>query len=140
MTENMAGGSQAPLFFPGSVPSAVPEPTAAFDPANGPAGIQVDAATIWAMGEPDLRYQILQMLACLRRCPMEEIEAGEKHADGTLELASMVAVWIVATIGKAFGRKLVRLSDVDPESLHSVGGVASLITKSVATIALARAA
>lgn len=142
MTENTAAGVQPPLFFPESVPTALPEPVAAAqgDPRRGPGAIRLDAAAIRRMGEQDLQQQILWMLACLRRRPVEEVAAGAAHADGTLGITSVVAVWIISTVGKAFGRRLVRLSEVDRKSLRSVGGVASLIRTSISPLPLARAA
>ncbi len=71
------------------------------------------------------------MLAHLKRQSLAEVAAGPAHTDGTLAIKSMTAVWILSTVGKAFGRKLVRLSDVAADALRSVGGVATLIKQSL---------
>jgi acyl carrier protein len=80
------------------------------------------------------------MLACLRRRTLQEVAAGDMYSDGTLAVDSMTAVWVITTFGKAFRRRLVRLSDVDPDSLRSVGSVAKLIKQTTASLMAAGAA
>jgi hypothetical protein len=145
MVENMAGVSGAPLFFP--VPASVHAQglsaagwAAGCDPSLGPAGIRLDRQALEAMGEPEMRQQVVEMLMCLRRQPLEEVVGGAAHSDGTPVIDSMTAVWVLATVGKAFGRPLVQLSSVDRDSLGSVGGVATLIRQAVAPQSAAGAA
>ena len=92
------------------------------------------------MGEAEIQQQILEMLACLKRRPLHEVAAGAQHTDGTLAFDSMTAVWVISTVGKAFGRRLVRLSDVDRDSLRSVGGVSKLIKQTTASLSVTGAA
>lgn len=137
-----------PLFFPtatepttsGHQRTPRPDGDGARNPHPGPAAIRLDPTTIRAMREAEIRHQVLEMLACLKRRPMAEIAAGAAHTDGTLAIGSMTAVWVLSTVGKAFGRRLVRLSDVDRDSLRSVGGVARLIKETTALLAVAGAA
>jgi hypothetical protein len=157
MTENVVGASSgAPLFFPtpshvSPRPAAVPivpvqeAPDAAeprtlgrdgeFDHRQGPAGIELDTDLLRSMSQAQLEEHVLMMLACLRRRPAQEIAQGPAHTDGTLAIKSIIAVWVVSTVGAAFGRRLVRLSDVkDRDSLRSVGGVSRLIGESIAAL------
>jgi hypothetical protein len=154
MTENMVDASGGgPLFFP--TPShASPRPATApivpvqappdaaeprtlgqdqgFDHRRGPAGIELNTDLLRSMSQAQLEEQVLMMLACLRRRPMQEILQCPAHTDGTLAIKSIIAVWVVSTMGAAFGRQLVRLSDVkDRDSLCSVGGVSRLIGESI---------
>jgi hypothetical protein len=143
MNENMAGSSRGPLFFPThteqpssalSADSPAPSPVVAWDPSCGPRAIQLDRAAVQAMSQAELEDQTLEMLACLKRRPMSEIAAGAAHTDGTLAIDSMTAVWVLSIVGKAFGRRLVRLSEVDRDSLRSVGGVSKLIKQTTASL------
>jgi len=157
MNENVVSSSGAPLFFPAApqsaqppAPSEVPEqapaasqdpaPETSCDPGRGPTSIELDPAVVQAMSEVELQQQIQQMLACLRRRTLQEVAAGDMYSDGTLAVDSMTAVWVITTFGKAFRRRLVRLSDVDPDSLRSVGSVAKLIKQTTASLMAAGAA
>jgi len=78
----------------------------------------------------------------LRRCTEAELAAelnglvsgalpavglNELAGDGSARIASLVAVWLIAQVGKAVGQpKLVSLSNVKAEDLRSVAGVARL--------------
>lgn len=128
MTENVLGPSGAPLFF--ASPGTAQLVLDVVDPQ--PRAIDLDPSALQAMGQEELGHEIVEMLACLRRQPVQEVAAGALHADGTLALDSMTAVWVISTVGKAFNRRLVRLSEVDTESLRSVGGVATLIEQAIA--------
>lgn len=131
MNENMPMPGGGPLFFPSGPanrPADADRPDhGSWDPRRGPSAITLDPSAIQKMSEADLQQEALRMLACLKRQPLTEVAAGAAHADGTLAIKSMIAVWILSTVGKAFGRRLVRLSDVDRDALRSVGGVARLI-------------
>ncbi|WP_158879587.1 acyl carrier protein [Amycolatopsis anabasis] len=136
MAENMEGTSGAPLFFP-SPDTAQPVPDVA---DLQPSAINLDPVALQAMNREELGKEILEMLACLRRRPLQEVTEGAPYTDGTLALDSMTAVWVISTVGKAFKRRLVRLSEVDNESLRSVGGVAQLIQQAIVPIDVAGAA
>jgi len=136
MTENVAGSAGASLFF-ASPATAQPVPDV-IDPQTST--IDLDPGALQAMSREELCHEILEMLACLRRQPFQEVAAGALYTDGTLALDSMTAVWVISTVGKAFKRRLVRLSEVDAESLRSVGGVARLIQRATASIVVAGAA
>lgn len=130
------GASGAPLFFPS--PGTVPPAPDVVDPQ--PSTVELDPTALQAMNRDQLGAEILQMLAVLRRQPLHELAAGAPHTDGTLALDSMTAVWVISHVGKAFGRRLVRLSEVDNESLRSVGTVARLIHRVISAIPTAGAA
>lgn len=132
MDENVGGSEGAPLFFTSPRTEAAPPATigaggSSWDPSQGPSAIKLDASRIRIMSELELRGELLRMLACLKRRPLSEVATGPAYTDGTLAIKSMIAVWILSTVGKAFGGPLVRLSNVDGESLRSVGGVSRLI-------------
>ncbi|MDH6431529.1 hypothetical protein M2158_010003 [Streptomyces sp. SAI-144] len=136
MTEDMHSASGAPLFFPVPAPPAAPQLSApgwadGCDPSRGPSEIRLDRRALQAMTEAEMEQQVLEMLMCLRRQSLQDIVNSPIHADGTPEIDSMTAVWVVSTVGKAFDRPLVRLSNVRRESLRSVGGVATLIRQSI---------
>lgn len=142
-----------PLFFP-STPASTPSSSSGAASAEGaltvdgaaaavqpgPDTLQIDPVALCAMNETEIGQQVLEMLACLKRQSAAEVASGVAHTDGTLAIGSMVAVWVLVTVGKAFGRRLVRLSDVDPDALRSVGGVAKLIKEATAGTAVAGAA
>lgn len=136
MSENAPGESLGSLFFastkqPTAGPVAAASSPIPVDPAGGPAALALDAAALRGMDDGAMRQEILLMLACLQRRPTADVAAGPLHPDGTLRLDSMTAVWVIATIGKAFGRRLVRLSEVDRDGLRSVAGLASLVRTAI---------
>ena len=136
MTENVSDETLGSLFFQ-TVQQWPSEPQTAaggVDPLAGPAGLALDAVALRRMDDKALQEVILLMLACLQRRPAVEVANGPLGNDGTLGLDSMTAVWVIATIGKAFGCKLVRLSEVEPFSLRSVGGLASLIRTAICRV------
>ena len=133
MTENVPSSALGSLFFQTEKQSPGEPLTDAsgVDPLSGPAGLALDSVALRRMGDKALQQEILLMLACLQRRPVLEVADGPLANDGTVGLDSMTAVWVIATIGKAFGCKLVRLSEVDRDSLRSVGGLASLVRTSI---------
>ncbi|MGH3304232.1 MAG: hypothetical protein ACRDOK_21650 [Streptosporangiaceae bacterium] len=136
MTENVSSDSLGSLFFKTArqAPSSKPlTAVSGIDPLAGPAGMTLHAA---ALRDEALQQEIMLMLACLQRRAPAEVAAGPLHSDGTLGLDSMTAVWVIATIGRAFGCKLLKLSEVDRDSLRSVGGLASLVRQSIAELPL----
>lgn len=154
MDENMAGSTGGPLFFPTATSPSEPSaqvdrpgsasaelvPTMSWNPRLGPSAIQLDPLAVQASSEAEIQQQVLEMLACLRRRPLQEVVAGALHTDGTLVIDSMTAVWVISTVGKAFGRRLVRLSTVDRDSLRSVGGVSKLIKQTTSSLSVTGAA
>ncbi len=59
---------------------------------------------------------------------------GEMHENGTLRIASQVAVWMIGRVSEAYepGKKLVKLSQVrEVDVLRSIGGVADLLIRSI---------
>jgi acyl carrier protein len=133
MTENTSGGGLGSLFF-GTQQRPAERLTIArgVDPLAGPRSLSLDASSLRGMDQEEMQQQILLMLACLQRRPVAEITAQQASKDGTLALDSMTAVWVIATVSKAFGTKLVKLSAVDRNNLRSVGGLASLLRQSIA--------
>lgn len=140
MDLNKAGAGGPPLFFPSppiQAEQAAPSSSAqgpghgSWEPTNGPSGIALNPVAIMAMTEAELQQEVLWMVGCLKRRSLAEIAGGPAHSDGTLAIKSMIAVWILTTVGKAFGRRLVRLQAVDANALRSIGGVARLIRQAV---------
>lgn len=127
MTDDSTGTAGGPLFFPPGRPvdSGATEGTT-------PSASNADGPELREMTEGELRETVSALLAQLQRRSMEEIAAGQAYTDGTPAIDSMTAVWVVATIGKRVGRRLVKLSDVERESLCSVGGVARLVHRAIA--------
>lgn len=68
------------------------------------------------------------LLAARRHQELRETMSGERHADGSLRIPSIEAVWLISRIGKALGVvRLVNLRKV--RSIHllrSLNGVAGL--------------
>lgn len=128
VSENMAGASGAPLFFPAM--ASVPPVTA---PAQPVPEVTLDPAALRGMTTEELQGVVDGLLARLRRRAQRDTD--DRDADGTLAISSMTAVWVISTVGKAFGRRLVRLSEVDRGCLRSVGGVAGLLRQRIADVA-----
>lgn len=139
MSENMAGRPGGPLFFPASdLTQSAATPSV---PGNSPLRFALDRPRLQASTEAELQEVIMMLLARLEHRPLQEIATRPTYTDGTTAIDSMTAVWVIATVGKALGRRrLVRLSDVDRESLCSVGGVAKLIRRAIDTTSFAGAA
>jgi hypothetical protein len=96
--------------------------------ANRIAAVGVDRAELVSGSPGRLEQVVLDLLGALRNAPTAELLMGERHGDGTLRIPSQVSVWVLGIVADAYGRKLVRLSQVqDPESLRSVGGLSRLL-------------
>jgi len=90
--------------------------------------VGVDRARLLSGSESQLEQIVVDLLGALRISPAVELLMGERHGDGSLRLPSQVSVWVLGIVTDAYGRKLVRLSQVrDPESLRSVGGLSRLL-------------
>ncbi len=81
----------------------------------------------------DAMGQILQdLVGALRNKSKKELEAGERHEDGSMRITSHLAVWLIGRVSGADGGRLVRLSRIpNRESLRSIAGLAELLTKAV---------
>ncbi len=74
------------------------------------------------------------MCAQLGRRTPADIATGDLHENGTLRIASQVAVWMIGRVSEAYapGKKLVKLSQVpDVDVLRSIGGVADLLIRAI---------
>ena len=82
----------------------------------------------------ELEQTLQELFAQLGGRSAREVAAGELHANGTLRIPSLVAVWLIGRVSEAYrpGAKLVKLSRVrDVDILRSVGGVAELLIRSI---------
>lgn len=117
-------------FFPSTAPTAT-----GAAPAVGPmplagrvAAVGVDGARLLSGSAAQLEQMVVDLLGALQNAPAAELLMGERHGDGSLRIPSQVSVWVLGIVADAYGRKLVRLSQVrDPESLRSVGGLSRLL-------------
>jgi len=70
----------------------------------------------------------MSALARLKNRTPEELLAAGAAPDGSVAIKSLIAVCLIGTVGKAFGRpRLVNLAQVPRDDLRSVRGVARLI-------------
>lgn len=96
--------------------------------ADRVAAVGVDRAGLLSASPADLEQLVVDLLGALKKTPAAELLMGERHGDGSLRLPSQVSVWVLGILADAYGRKLVRLSQVqDAESLRSVGGLSRLL-------------
>ena len=115
VTENTG----SPLF---ELPPAAPLPR----PRRVPPA--VDAGRIDSLDVDGLVEELTELLSRLKNRTMDELLAGEIAPDGSIALKSQIAVCLIGTVGKAFGRpRLVNLSRVPRDDLRSVRGIARLI-------------
>ena len=127
---SFGGWGEASPFFPSSAPTATgAAPAAAPVPlADRVAAVGVDRAQLLSGSAGQLEQIVVDLLGALRKASAVELLMGERHGDGSLRIPSQVSVWVLGTVADAYGRKLVRLSQVrDPESLRSVGGLSRLL-------------
>lgn len=93
----------------------------------------LDPAHLKAAGQPEVQQILESLLGALKNLSDADLQLGEKHADGSLRITSHLAVWLIGKVTDAYGSKLVRLSKVpDRESLRSISGLATLLTKAIA--------
>jgi hypothetical protein len=96
--------------------------------ADRVAAVGVDRAQLSSGSAGQLEQMVVDLLGALRNAPAAELLMGERHGDGSLRIPSQVSVWVLGVVADAYGRKLVRLSQVqDPESLRSVVGLSRLL-------------
>lgn len=131
VTVNTAASGPVDPFGHLTGPQASPAPTvppgsaALVAPAGPPP--RATAAALHGMSTAALEQEIVAILAAAQRRTLAELAGDPMHADGTMAIASMTAVFALAQIGGVVGRpKLVDLSATDREDLRSVAGVARL--------------
>lgn len=113
-------------------PPAVDVPIA---PTLGPAQ---QLAALQAMDRVALQAHLEGLLAALQH--NGAAVAGELHADGSIAIKSMHAVFLLAEVAASVGRRrLVTLSKVARTDLESLAGLARLVARSLpaATAAVA---
>ncbi len=123
------GGEASPFFpSPASTAAGVQPSVAPMPLAERVAAVGVDRARLLSGSESQLEQMVVDLLGALRNSPAVELLMFERHGDGSLRLPSQVSVWVLGIVADAYGRKVVRLSQVrDPESLRSVGGLSRLL-------------
>jgi hypothetical protein len=141
VTSNVSGDpdGQGPTFFPPPAPAfpsppaspAVHAPTVSLtERVKAVAGL--DRAHLEIATRDQLEQTLQELLGALKNRSKADLEAGERHGDGSLRIASHIAVWLIGKVTEAYGGKLVRLSTVPShESLCSIGGLAELLTKAI---------
>lgn len=92
----------------------------------------LDRADLETAPRSQLGQTLEELLSALKNKTLPEIQAGERHKDGSLEITSHLAVWLIGKVTDAYGRRLVRLSKVSSrESLRSIGGLAELLRNAI---------
>jgi hypothetical protein len=88
--------------------------------------------TLSAMSPESLAGLMEAMLSARRRQGKAETANGERHADGSLRIPSLEAVWLMTRIGRALDQlRLVNLRDVPVSKLRSLNGLAELVLDAV---------
>lgn len=122
-------GDFGDLFFPND--PAAPDLATAASPVTG-AQPEATPDDLRARTVAELVEELLMQLATGQRRTLAEVASDPLHADGSVEIASMTAVYLLSVIGKRVGKQpLVNLRSVDPEDLRSVLGVARLVHKAL---------
>jgi hypothetical protein len=107
-----------------------PAPPAVDVPAAPALGPTQQLAALRAMDQAALRAHLEGLLAALQR--NGAAVAGELHADGSVAIKSMHAVFLLAEIAASVGRRrLVTLSKVVRTDLESLAGLARLVARSL---------
>lgn len=139
MTSDAAGGDLKPgsTFFPASGPTAPPAVT---PPPAGGLAARISTVTglsrqsLQALDRGTLERTLVELCAQLGNRTPADLAGGDLHENGTLRIASQVAVWMIGRVSEAYapGKKLVKLSQVrDIEALRSIGGLADLLIRSI---------
>lgn len=103
-------------------------PAAAPSPRPGRVPVVVDPARIDSLDIDGLVEELTTLLARLKNRTPDELRAGGIAPDASLAIKSLIAVCLIGTVGKAFGRpRLVNLAQVPRDDLRSIRGVARLI-------------
>ncbi len=133
VSENITRSPNSNPFFR-LEPAAPPPPTRSV-PLN------MDGGNLAGLDETGLGVEIVNILASLQKRSPEDVAADPLHDDGTVAVTSMVAVWVLARVAEAFGRRrLVRLDRVDGADLHSVAGLARVIHQAIRSLPAMRGA
>ncbi len=141
MTSNVGSypGGRGPTFFPAcapafpspAVPPAARAPTVSLtERVKVVAGL--DRARLEMATRDEMAQTLQELLGALKNKSRADLEAGERHGDGSLRITSHIAVWLIGRVSDAYGRRLVRLSEVPSrDRLRSIGGLAELLTKAI---------
>ena len=79
-----------------------------------------------------MEQTLQELVGALKNKSKTDLEAGERHEDGSLAITSHLAVWMIGKVSDSYGGQLVKLSKVQsPESLRSITGLAELLTKAI---------
>jgi len=133
------GHGRGPTFFPAKAP-ALPSPVAR--PAAGAPTLSLtervaavaglDRAYLETATRAEMEQTLQALLGALKRGSRADLEAGERHGDGSLRITSHIAVWLIGRVSDAYGCRLVKLSEVPSrDSLRSIGGLAELLMKAI---------
>lgn len=141
VTSNVGSGPRrrGPTFFPPTEPAS-PSPIAPpvaraptvslTDRVKAVSGLDRDHLKTATREEMEQTLQ--ELVGALKNKSKTELEAGERHEDGSLAITSHLAVWMIGKVSDAYGGQLVKLSKVQsPESLRSITGLAELLTKAI---------
>ena len=103
-------------------------PPAAPAPRPGRVPVVVDPARIDSLDIDGLVEELTMLLARLKNRTPDELRARGIAPDASIAIKSLIAVCLIGTVGKAFGRpRLVNLAQVPRDDLRSIRGVARLI-------------
>lgn len=124
---------QGSPFFPRSTPATsapTPTPTSLKDRVAAVGGLAPDqlknADTV------EMQHVLEALLGALKNVSDAQLQSGERAVDGSLRIASHLAVWLIGKVTDAYGAKLVRLSRVpNRESLRSISGLAELLIAAI---------
>ena len=149
MTSNAASGAAvigaaSPFFPPALGPSsagglgsasgtstATPASTSVKDRVAAIAGLT--SGHLATASQPEVEHVLDSLLGALKNLSPEELSLSDKHSDGSLQITSHLAVWMISKVTDAYGHKLVRLSNVsDRERLRSTAGLSKLLTAAIA--------
>lgn len=111
--------ASSPFF---ELPPAAPPPR----PRRVP--VVADPTRIKSLDVDGLVQELTDLLARLKNQTPAELLAAEVAPDGSVAVKSQIAVCLIGTVGKAFGRpRLVNLARVPRDDLRSIRGIARLI-------------
>ena len=98
-------------------------------PAAPPTVFQpADADELRSMNSDQLADELLARIAAAEQRTLNDLAMDPLHVDGSVAIDSMTAVSALASIGGTVGKpRLVNLSQVDKDDLHSVAGLARVV-------------
>lgn len=138
MTSNAgahAAGQGSP-FFPPQAPATTPPTTATAAPTSVKTRVAavpgLNPSHLGGANSAELQQLLEGLLGALKNVSDQQLQLGERHGDGGLQITSHVAVWLIGQVTEAYGGKLVRLSKVSTrESLRSTAGLAVLLRAAI---------